>query len=494
MYAALSYTWGRKGFAMTTSMNYEELKNGFDRERLPVVFRDAAAVVKSLGIRYLWIDTLCIIQDSKLDWEQQAARMGEVFEGATVTIAAASSFDPDSTLFSAREDEHEEVELFNSMIKKSAGVVFRARRKIDRGIHAKTGRTTNLDPLDKRAWGLQEKMLSPRLLTFTGAELQWTCRTLKTCECHVNSYPSDPLFTASSRVASNKRALIYARIWSQIIEEYSARDLTHLRDKLPALGGLARKFGTTAKFTYIAGLWKESLIYDLVWQRDTVPLQQSSTWLGPSFSWVSARSAVNFRFARHSYPGSRIQHADILGIHYMTATMDTYSQAKDGILTIQGHTVSAVLRKSSQQVSAYAICINDKVYWPKADQREVCEFSIDASVSQPAQAQETVPFDRVQCEDANSGACKYTERPIILLSLYSIHHRRYLYQNFLILAKSDYDADTYERVGIGSGKIYKRSDREANIPSNPWLVRPFEWLLDDRGRDLETAEVVMYLR
>jgi hypothetical protein len=497
-YACLSYSWGVKGFAVTTSGNYEELKHGFDREELPIVFRDAAAVVQSLGIRYLWIDTLCIIQDSKVDWEEQAARIGEIFEGATITIAASSSPNPYHSLFRARESMFEEVELYSEIGTDIRDVVFKARRKIDRGIHAKVGRTMDKDPLDTRAWGLQEKLLSTRLLAFTGAEMQWTCRTLRACECHQNPYPSKPLFPAPTEMSSAEGALNHARSWSHVIEEYSARDLTILEDKLPALSGLASKFGSLTGFTYIAGLWRESLFYDLVWQRDIAPIPVPSTWLSPSFSWASASGAVNFRFARHSYPGARVQHAELLDFYYKTSGHDAYSRAVDGSLTLRGRTVAAVLRKSLEDFRAYTIRIGGAVYSPNTDQKATCEFSIDASISHYHPNRTAKASKQVSCETTFNDNSQEMEESVILLSLYSIHHQRYLYQNFLILARSHPDLNTYERIGIGSGKMYRGSGCNANIPSAAEFVRPFEWLsvdLERSGRGIENmVEQVVYIR
>jgi hypothetical protein len=493
LYATLSYSWGGKGFAMATSGSYEALKHGFDGKSLPKTFQDAATMARSLHIRYLWIDTLCIIQDSITDWEEESPKMGEIFGGAAITIAASSSPHPDHTLFKTREPRYQEVELYNGAAGGPHDVVFKARRKIRRGIHAKIGRSTDTDadPLDARAWGLQERLLSTRLIAFTGTELQWTCRTLKSCECHQNPQPSQPLFPAPTGLSRIETTIKHSRSWIQVIEDYSNRKLTNPNDKLPALSGLASKFGNVTGFTYIAGLWKESILYDLVWQRDIGPVSVSSTWLAPSFSWASAPSPVHYRFARHVYPGSRIEHAKLVNFYYEAIGHGTYTRAMDCTLTLRGYTVAAHLRRTSEDSQAYAICIDNTIYLPNSDQRTICEFSIDAAIPQcnekiDAEASEWKSLETVSNE------------PIILLSLYSIHHRRYLYQNFLILRKSHQDVNTYERIGIGSGKLYREGGSISDIPSKPRLVRPFEWLsvdLGKRGRSIgNLEEQVMYIR
>ncbi|KAJ8112944.1 hypothetical protein OPT61_g4808 [Boeremia exigua] len=493
-YAALSYSWGTEGFAMTTTQNYEELKSGIDRAQLPVVFRDAAALAASLGIRYLWIDTLCIIQDSTIDWEEQAARMGEIFEDATITIAAASSLNPNHTLFSARAPENQEIELFST----KQDVVFKARRRITKGFHVKTGQTLDLDSLDTRAWGFQEKILAPRTLAFTGTELQWKCRTLQTCECHVKTYPSKPLFHISHGTPRKERLWRNARIWSRYIEEYSSRKMTVVTDKLPGLGGLASKFAAKTGYTYIAGLWRETSLYDLVWQQDFAPSQTPAAWLAPSFSWVAACGAVNFFFARHGYPGSRIPHASLVDFCYRTTGRDAYSRAVEGSLTVQSCTVEAVLCMSLEK-SSYTLCINGTAYLPCRDQHTVCEFAIDEPEPGHMFERDANAVRQMQYETPLSETAQQRKVPVVLLSLFSVHQPgRYLYQTFLILVKSSQYPGAFERVGVGSGQLYRRSGYEASIPGGTWHVRPWEWLAVNLGERAEglggTVEQVVCIR
>jgi hypothetical protein len=484
---------------MATTTNYEELKQGFDPSLLPVVFQDAAVLARSINITCLWIDTLCIIQDSREDWEEQAANMGQVFEGAAITIAASSSPDPYNSLFGVRETMYQEIELFSDAKEELAGVEFKARRKIDRGIHAKTGRSTHADPLDTRAWGLQERMLSTRLIAFTGAELQWTCRTLRACECHQKTYPTPPLFPDFTGTSHTETMWTYHKIWSKIIEGYSNRELKVPTDRLPALSGLAKRFGTQCGFSYNAGCWKETLLYDLVWQRDVTQTKVQEPWLSPSFSWVSVPGAVNFRLARHSYPGSRIFHAHVVDVHHSTTGIDIYGTAVDGSLTLRGHTVAAHLRRSSSKgIQVYTICIYGAEYTTSADPRAVCDFSIDASIPRYNAMKSPATEHQTACEVAIRTTSQMIEGPILLLSLYSIHHPRYLYQNFLIFARSHDGTDIYKRVGIGSGKLHRKNGCGASIPDQAHLVRPFEWLSVDSSRsgrsNVDVVEQVVCIR
>ncbi|KAH5741123.1 hypothetical protein HBI18_042470 [Parastagonospora nodorum] len=456
-FAALSYSWGDKGFKMTTSHKYEELQAGMDHNMLPTVFQDAAAMAQSFGIQYLWIDTLCIIQDCEEDWEEQAAKMCEIFEGAAITIAASASQNPAQTLFAKRHPKYQEIELYSDPKGKLADIEFKARRKINCGIHDKPGWSTETDPLDTRAWALQERLLATRLIAFTGAELQWVCKTLKACECRRSTYPSQPLFATKTTSSDAETIRAHARSWSDIVEEYSTRKLSFPKDKLPALNGLASKFAHVTGFEYFAGSWVETLLYDLAWQSE---VEISGEWLGPSFSWASAPGPVNYRYAYHSYPGSRILHPEVL---QHTAE-----------LSVRGPTVEARLRSSSTDRT---ICIDEMVYAPNINQMTVCEFVIDAYAPHRAtqELDTTATFDD----------------PITLLALYSIHHKNHLYQVFLILARSRKGTGEYERIGVGTGKLYCGRGFEDPIPSEAAIVKPFEWLEFDFGKKgSEGGEVV----
>ena len=91
-YVALSHCWGTASLSnpgfKTERHNYDDLQAGFVLESVPALFRDAIVTTWKLGIQYLWIDSLCIIQDSKDDWEAESAKMGSVYRNAYVTIVA----------------------------------------------------------------------------------------------------------------------------------------------------------------------------------------------------------------------------------------------------------------------------------------------------------------------------------------------------------------------------------------------------------------------
>ncbi|OCL11137.1 hypothetical protein AOQ84DRAFT_287841, partial [Glonium stellatum] len=90
-YVALSHVWGKSNTFLTTQDTFVAKKTGFDLDEAPPTFRDAILVTRALGVRYLWIDSLCIIQGDQLDWQTESSKMVDVYTKSYFTIAAGNS-------------------------------------------------------------------------------------------------------------------------------------------------------------------------------------------------------------------------------------------------------------------------------------------------------------------------------------------------------------------------------------------------------------------
>ncbi|KAB5542496.1 heterokaryon incompatibility protein-domain-containing protein, partial [Coniochaeta sp. 2T2.1] len=101
-YTALSYCWGTTEPLATLSTNINEMRSGIPLSKLPRTIKDAIQVTKFLGIQYLWVDALCIIQDDKIDWARESAAMAGIYGNAYVTIAAASASSADEGFLHGR--------------------------------------------------------------------------------------------------------------------------------------------------------------------------------------------------------------------------------------------------------------------------------------------------------------------------------------------------------------------------------------------------------
>lgn len=174
-YATLSHCWGSsrsRGPLTTVTANLASRKELIRFNELPPTFQDAVKSTRKLRIRYLWIDSLCIIQDSKNDWEKEAARMGEIYAGSVCTLCALASEDSYGGFFRATERKMKSDFRFDLSIGSKRIRIFAAEPN-DWGLWG---------PVMKRAWTLQERELSNRILYFSNYELFWECKTLRATE------------------------------------------------------------------------------------------------------------------------------------------------------------------------------------------------------------------------------------------------------------------------------------------------------------------------
>ena len=173
-WAALSYCWGGESSFILKADNLQNMMNGIPTESFPVTLRDAAQVARSLGIRYLWIDALCILQDSPEDWALEAARMGEVYRGAKVRISAINSPRTGSGILGERE-----APSLNCRLKWDP-----TRDGDSTPVYLHSGShlwdvNMKSSPLNTRGWTLQEALLSPRTLSYGIQQMIWECQELR---------------------------------------------------------------------------------------------------------------------------------------------------------------------------------------------------------------------------------------------------------------------------------------------------------------------------
>lgn len=106
-YVCLSHCWGSQEILITTSANLDQHKMGISWGKLPKTFQDAISFTHKLGIKYIWVDSLCILQNSAKDWHQQGSKMADIYENAALTIAAAVSANPKGGCFKKSNPLHQ---------------------------------------------------------------------------------------------------------------------------------------------------------------------------------------------------------------------------------------------------------------------------------------------------------------------------------------------------------------------------------------------------
>ncbi|CAM1503023.1 Fc.00g077990.m01.CDS01 [Cosmosporella sp. VM-42] len=334
LYVALSHCWGKEQILITTKETMADRMRDIPFETLPSTFQDAVLITRALGLRYLWIDSLCIIQGDVRDWEDQSAKMADIYTGCYLNIATTRSSSGKEGFLGPRwtsRNTWDWVRHFNAAASSSAGEPESRYRKcavesyavsnhddVDRYASSdlKVRLTVNAShdsmqtfrwiymykveaPLIQRGWVYQERNLSPRTVHFHSNEMMWDCPDMQRCECStLNSLEigGDGWSASKSRI-STMSSLGQSQVhglWRTVVEDYCLLDLTYESDRLPALGGLATKFFEhMPKDEYLAGLWKSSLGRDLLWKVDSESAAKvSRRWqLGdktpPSWSWAS---------------------------------------------------------------------------------------------------------------------------------------------------------------------------------------------------------------
>jgi hypothetical protein len=248
-YACLSHCWGNAHSRhLTKTENLSTNMAGIPILELPKTFRDAIDISRALKVRYLWIDSLCIVQDSESDWLKHVDVMALIYENAFITLAAGASGDDDGGFFAVPPERFEEQPLHVLNIGEQSSCVY-IRRNVD---HPDANwPSTNHRPLMKRGWCFQERLLSRRFLCFGSHEVIWECLEEVACPCSMTVGPFNPrspgIAARFKRCPATKAQIFspsadHATLWRSLVTEYSLRKLTYAKDKLPALAGLATRF------------------------------------------------------------------------------------------------------------------------------------------------------------------------------------------------------------------------------------------------------------
>ncbi|MCJ1469471.1 hypothetical protein MMC07_008104 [Pseudocyphellaria aurata] len=294
-YATLSYCWGNIVTVQTTAKTLRAHEAQIPLAGLNKTFRDAVVIARNLKLRYLWIDSLCIIQDDWKDWEAESSMMGDVYSNSAVTIAASSAKNSLAGCFFPRDPSPPVAFDYRSETCPSRSVYFRRQLK---DFH----QNVNDGPLNRRAWAFQERLLSPRILHYCQDQLHWECEETCLSEDGRDVLPHH-YFKSSSILRSDKvstshqlKRSMYLD-WYDMVGKYTQRDLTNAEDILPALSGLARVFARRTGDRYLAGLWERDLKTGLLWQPSYAQgprLQRPSRYRAPSWSWAALEGPVSF--------------------------------------------------------------------------------------------------------------------------------------------------------------------------------------------------------
>lgn len=369
-YIALSHCWGQANASrlILSSKTFAKLTMGIGVDELTPVFQNAVQLTRFLGIRYLWIDALCIIQDSEADWAAEAARMALVYSHATLTIASSCSQDSYTPFLRPRQKQTGVWLPLQSPQFPQGGRTF-VRPMLQ---YLEVMERHLQEPLQDRAWCLQERVLSTRMVFFDSDQYLW--------ECHAGTFPesTDGAKDLRGYNASNRDMLAYVkaseifpqggrtsesdsmdddqiRHWYRLLREYCRRKLTYRMDILPALSGVATYYSSNASDVYLAGIWQQDLHAGLLWQFERTgvePLVRAEH--APSWTWASAwelsatlqpsRVVYSLHHRRTSDRDAKLLRADIAPLHD-----DATGRLKHGILHLSGLARSVKITTSTTE-------------------------------------------------------------------------------------------------------------------------------------------------
>ncbi|KAK4542464.1 hypothetical protein LTR36_006716 [Oleoguttula mirabilis] len=287
-YIALSYCNGetpKPAPWQLTSFTKATFEDELPLEILPQTLHDAILWTRRLGLRFIWIDNLCIIQDSPEDWQREASRMASIYGSALLTLVAASG-----SIYGGMTDRQ------NPLRNSAAALPLRSSSNSDveqvvyilpNGQKAATSLPA---PPTDRAWCYQEDVLSPRIVNFTTSQIEWQCMSDKA-----------PIERRQGLAQLGKHeACLWYTLWYRLVERYSRKELSYAADKLVAFSGIAASKASGG--TYLAGIWKEDIWAGMLWSRDTTmytthPGRRYETYIAPTWSWAGLDVPVAFHAA-----------------------------------------------------------------------------------------------------------------------------------------------------------------------------------------------------
>lgn len=366
-YIALSHRWGTSKVVRTTKNTLEEHKKQIPWDKMSKTFQDAIHIARKVDVRYLWIDSLCIIQDDHQDWDRESPKMGYIYMNSILNIAAVSARNDEGGCLTLQSLKREmSMPLGPNSASTNGRICFREPLK-----HFEVA--INAGSLSERAWVQQERLLSRRTLYCAGDQMHWECH--ESCESEDGTVvmPANRTKTtlgfgdpSSLSLVTHDAKSVYKR-WCRVVEHYSSRKMTKATDKLPALSGLASLVANQTGDQYLAGLWRADLVCGLLWHanRSDMPrLIRPSRWRAPSWSWAALDGAATFeiRSTEEIYGQSFI---DIVEAVVEVSGENPYGMVSSGYIVIVGRLVQVgyeIRTESMEYWTSIAPSMQDLLY------------------------------------------------------------------------------------------------------------------------------------
>jgi hypothetical protein len=459
-YIALSHCWGDAVPLQLTSKSSKSFQN-IDFDLLPNTFRDAVTLTKYLGFNYLWIDSLCVYQDDKTDWEIESSKMGDVYQNAILTIAASSSKSSDVSFLSARSRPE----------RPYVNVVFKDQKQ--KAYNLMATRVTDYHKLDdpefgpihERAWCFQEYHLSKRVVSYNNDEIWFKCRSKTRCQRQKHkSYdlrgPSQVIFQLQNFSDDLK-----LKNWLHIVSSYLERKLSFSSDRLAALSGIALLFQKATGWTYIAGVWSEMILACLCWSsfKDSPLPGVSNIDIAPTFSWASLTGQAFYLYPAMVYEDhpTTVVHTVFIRHSFIVVGQNPFDRVAPGaFIELEGPLLEVGIESKADRSECWAVY--DECKW---------KFYPDTPLGVAAIGNQNVA---ARCSDWDS-ADRLNDSVvwILFLATTDLYMGGQLKVDAIVLRKLQNDSDGFERVGLMTDYTYDIRDasreRQAKKIISTWV-------------------------
>lgn len=442
-YITLSHKWGKSNFLRLDTTNVFDLEKGLPINRLRKPFQDTLTVAERLDILYVWVDSLCIIQsgDNHEDWQRESQTMTEVYSNSFCNISADYGDEENGLFYQRQNDDFEPPCKIKVRWKEPPRDSFLKAMKPSSGAQMSSSESTTSyivrrpqwreyladSPLNRRGWVMQERLLAPRVLSFTPRMVSWNCGQTETTEIwprrnYGNPYLVDSIwglnhpFHLETRSLSQRGFQFHSQRhwgvqdvgplidwWYRLLDDYTGCELTKESDRLVAIAGVARKLRPIVSDQYVTGLWANSLPWALSWRANSYEKRQpAAAYHSPTFSWaacpgqvemfrdsppsgevmlVSAASFIKYRSNRLS--STAVQQSDVEPL-----TDDVFGPLKSPAVEVQVRGILRSCRSASRETdvglkfTAYP-STSTEAYWTRpqaSENRSAIEVQMDHEI------------------------------------------------------------------------------------------------------------------